>query len=57
MPSHACAVFTARKKSADQIAKEVIAGKWGNGTERKQKLTAAGYDYKTIQSLVNKMVK
>jgi len=46
-----------RKKTSEQIAKEVIAGKWGNGTERKQKLTAAGYDYKTIQSLVNKMVK
>ncbi len=32
------------KKSIDEIAREVIQGKWGNGTERKQKLTAAGYD-------------
>lgn len=41
------------KKSADEIAKEVIAGKWGNGAERKQKLTDAGYDYFVIQEAVN----
>ena len=41
------------KKSNDEIANEVIAGKWGNGNERKARLTAAGYDYSTIQSLVN----
>ncbi len=33
------------KKSIDELAKEVIRGDWGNGTERKEKLTAAGYDY------------
>lgn len=38
-----------------KIAKEVIQGKYGNGEERKQKLTAAGYDYKEIQKIVNKM--
>ena len=41
------------KKSNDEIANEVIAGKWGNGNERKAHLTAAGYDYNAIQSLVN----
>lgn len=41
------------KKSNDQIANEVIAGKWGNGDERKKKLIAAGYDYNAIQNLVN----
>ena len=41
------------KKSNDEIANEVIAGKWGNGNERKARLTAAGYDYNAIQSLVN----
>lgn len=41
------------KKSTDEIAKEVIAGKWGNGAERKQKLTDAGYDYSVIQEAVN----
>lgn len=45
------------KKTNTEIAKEVIAGKWGNGTERKQKLEAAGYNYKTIQSIVNKLMK
>lgn len=44
-------------KSLEEIAKEVIAGKWGNGNERKTALTKAGYDYKTIQSLVNKLLK
>lgn len=44
------------KKSVDEIAKEVIAGKWGNGQERKNRLTAAGYDYNTVQSRVNQML-
>lgn len=41
------------RKSNEDIANEVIAGEWGNGTDRKAKLEAAGYDYKTIQDLVN----
>ena len=45
-----------KKKSNEEIAKEVIAGKWGNGTTRKKKLEAAGYNYATIQALVNKML-
>lgn len=47
---------TDTKKSTDEIAKEVIAGKWGNGDDRKNRLTAAGYDYSTIQNRVNQMV-
>lgn len=51
------AVYTsATKKTDSEIAKEVIAGKWGNGADRKTKLTAAGYDYDTIQAQVNKML-
>ncbi|MCL2676302.1 MAG: CHAP domain-containing protein [Streptococcaceae bacterium] len=42
------------KKTNVQIADEVIAGKWGYGDDRKIKLTQAGYDYNTIQALVNK---
>ena len=42
-------------KSEQEIANEVIAGKWGNGTERKQKLTEAGYDYDAIQKIVNQI--
>ena len=41
------------KKSNEEIANEVIAGKWGNGNERKQRLAQAGYDYNTIQAIVN----
>lgn len=43
------------KKSVDAIAREVIQGKWGNGAERKQKLTAAGYDYSAVQKRVNEL--
>lgn len=45
------------KKSNETIANEVIKGLWGNGADRKAKLQAAGYDYNTIQNLVNKMLK
>ena len=40
-------------KSNDQVASEVINGQWGNGDDRRNALTAAGYDYDTIQSIVN----
>ena len=45
-----------KKKSNAEIAKEVIAGKWGNGDERKKKLEAAGYNYKDVQNEVNKIL-
>lgn len=48
---------TTVKKRNEEIAKEVLAGKWGNGNARKTALTKAGYDYKTIQTLVNKLLK
>lgn len=48
---------TATKKSNEQIAKEVVQGKWGNGTARKKALEAAGYVYSTIQKIVNKLLK
>jgi hypothetical protein len=48
---------TKNTKSVETIAKEVIAGKWGNGSERKQKLTAAGYDYSAVQKKVNELMK
>ena len=44
------------KLSNEEIAKEVIEGKWGNGEERKQKLESAGYNYSEIQALVNSLV-
>lgn len=48
---------TSSTKSVGEIAKEVISGKWGNGAERREKLTAAGYDYSVIQKKVNEMLK
>lgn len=45
------------KKSVDAIAREVIRGDWGNGDERKQKLTAAGYDYPAVQKKVNELLR
>lgn len=43
-------------KSAETLAKEVIAGKWGNGSDRKERLTAAGYDYTAVQKKVNELL-
>lgn len=48
---------TNKTKSLDEIAREVIKGSWGNGSERKKRLTLAGYDYRAVQNLVNKLLK
>ena len=48
---------TTVKKSVNTLAKEVLAGKWGNGVDRKSRLTKAGYDYSKVQAAVNKLVK
>ena len=48
---------TTTKKSVTVIAKEVIAGKWGNGAERVKKLTQAGYNYAEVQKKVNQLLK
>ena len=50
------ATGTSAKKTVDELAKEVIAGKWSAGDERKQKLTAAGYDYNAVQKRVNELM-
>lgn len=42
-------------KSVDELAREVLQGKWGNGAERKKRLEAAGYDYDAIQKKVNQL--
>lgn len=44
-----------QKKTVSELAQEVLDGKWGNGQERKEKLTAAGYDYSAVQAEVNKL--
>ncbi len=44
-------------KNVDEIAREVIDGKWGNGNARKKALTEAGYDYSAVQARVNVLTK
>lgn len=43
-------------KSIDELAHEVINGAWGNGDDRKNRLTQAGYDYNAIQNRVNEIL-
>lgn len=44
-------------KSVDEVAREVINGKWGSGEDRKKRLTEAGYNYTEIQARVNQILK
>ena len=44
------------KKSIEEIAKEVIAGKWSTGSERKKRLTEDGYDYEAVRIKVNELL-
>lgn len=48
---------SSNKKSTTEIAKEVIAGKWGNGQDRINRLTKAGYNAKEVQAKVNELLK
>lgn len=48
---------TTKKKTVEELAKEVINGQWGAGEERKSKLTKAGYNYNAVQSKVNELLK
>lgn len=40
-----------------QVVQEVLNGKWGNGVDRKNRLTQAGYNYDVVQAMVNEAVK
>lgn len=42
-------------KSIDTLAREVIRGDWGNGQDRVNRLTSAGYDYALVQKRVNEL--
>lgn len=48
---------TVKKKTIEELAKEVIRGKWGNGQKRKEALAAAGYDYAAVQKKVNELLR
>ena len=43
-------------KSVTEVAKEVIAGKWGNGSDRMRRLTSAGYNATAVQKKVNELL-
>lgn len=44
-------------KTDEQLAEEVMLGVWGNGKERVDRITSAGYDYEKIQRLVDALVE
>ena len=44
-------------KTNQQIAAEVLMGKWGNGEDRKNRLRKAGYNPSAVQSIVNALVE
>lgn len=49
-------VKTENKKTVEQLAKEVIQGKWGTGINRKNRLEKAGYNYNAVQKKVNELI-
>lgn len=49
-------VTNSQSKSIDTLAREVIAGNWGNGQERVNRLTSAGYNYDAVQDRVNEIL-
>ena len=57
MQARVSALIKTPQKTIDEIAKEVIRGDWGNGQERKDRLTKAGYNYDEVQKQVNKRLK
>lgn len=48
--------FAKREDSTERVAREVIAGLWGNGGERVRRLLAAGHDYAAVQRRVNELL-
>ncbi len=55
-PAPAPKATTTGGKSIDTLAREVINGSWGNGNDRYQRLTAAGFDYDAVQARVNEIL-
>lgn len=52
-----CEDAPSANKTVDELAKEVINGKWGNGDDRYNRLTQSGYDYNAVQNRVNEILK
>ena len=49
-------VASTPSKRIDTLAREVLAGNWGNGQDRVNRLTSAGYDYNSVQNRVNEIL-
>ena len=45
-----------KEKTVDELVREVIEGKWGDGVDRKERLIASGYDYAAVQKQVNEVM-
>ena len=43
--------------SVTQVAQEVLAGQWGRGHRRRQKLSAAGWNVDDVMQEVNRILK
>lgn len=50
-------VGTGTNSELDTVAKDVIAGKYGNGTVRKRRLEKTGYNYLQVQKRVNQILR
>ena len=50
-------VTTVKRKTVDELAREVIKGLWGVGADRKKRLTDAGYDYASVQKRVDEFMR
>jgi N-acetylmuramoyl-L-alanine amidase len=46
---------TSVRLSNTELARQVLKGQWGNGPERQRRITAAGYDYPSVQREVNRL--
>lgn len=49
--------MASQNKTNQELASEVLLGFWGNGQERRTRLTNAGYNYEDVQSIVNALVE
>lgn len=56
-PAPTQAPATKPTKTPTDIAKEVIAGKWGVMPERKTRIEQAGYNYNSVRAIVNRLMK
>lgn len=49
--------YDVKQKNIDELAQEVLEGKWGSGATRRANLIDAGYNYSLVQSRVNEIIK